>query len=156
MCHNGNMGDDAQPLWRRAATHTLHTSLLLKAMLEDRLHAAEGLLLADHEALLNIGHVGEPLRMSDIAHRLVLSRGGTTKVIDRLEEMGYVSRSPDPADRRATIVGLTQAGREALERARPVIDAGLEEIWSAHLTDDESTVLIEVMDRVLEANRDRH
>lgn len=148
------MGDDAQPLWRRAATHTLHTSLLLKAILEDRLHAAEGLLLADHEALLNIGHADRPLRMSDIAHRLVLSRGGTTKVVDRLEEMGYVTRRPDLDDRRATVVGLTRAGRDALKRARPVVDAGLEEIWSAHLTDEESIVLIEVMDRVLAANRD--
>lgn len=150
------MGHDAQPLWRQAASHTLHTSILLKAKLEDRLQTAEGLLLADHEALLNIEHFGEPLRMSDIAHRLVLSRGGTTKVIDRLEELGYVSRSPDPDDRRATTVGLTPAGRDALERARLVIDAGLEEIWSTHLTDDESTVLIEVMERVLEANRDWH
>ena len=156
MCNNGGMGHDEQPLWRRAASHTLHTSILLKAKLEDRLQTAEGLLLADHEALLNIEHFGEPLRMSDIAHRLVLSRGGTTKVIDRLEEMGYVSRSPDPADRRATMVGLTKAGRKALGRAKLVIDAGLEEIWSTHLTDDQSIVLIEVMDRVLEANRDWH
>lgn len=80
----------------------------------------------------------------------------TPKVIDRLEEMGYVSRSPDPADRRATMVGLTAAGREAIGRAKLVIDAGLEEIWSTHLTDDQSIVLIEVMDRVLEANRDWH
>ena len=148
------MGDEAQPLWRKAAAHTLHTSILLKSMLEERLHEAEGLLLADHEALLNIGHATEPLRMTDIAHRLVLSRGGTTKVIDRLESMGYVARRADADDRRATVVELTDAGRDALNRARPVIDAGLEEIWSEHLTDDESLVLIEVMDRVLEANRD--
>ncbi len=147
------MGDEEQPLWRRAATHTLHTSLMLKVMLEDRLHEAEGLLLADHEALLNIGHAEEPLRMSVIAQRLVISRGGTTKVIDRLEAMGYVLRRPDADDRRATVVELTRAGREALKRARPIIDAGLEEIWSAYLTDEESVVLIEVMDRVLEANQ---
>ena len=148
------MGDETQPLWRRAATHTLHTSLLLKVLLEERLHDAEGLLLADNEALLNIGHADQQLRMSDIAHRLVLSRGGTTKVIDRLEEMGYVDRRPDAEDRRATVVELTPAGRDAAKRARLVIDAGLEEIWSAHLTDEESAVLIDVMDRVLEANHD--
>ena len=150
----GTMGDETQPLWRRAATHTLHTSLLLKMLLEERLQEAEGLLLADNEALLNSGHADEPLRMSDIAHRLVLSRGGTTKVIDRLEGMGYVSRRPDTEDRRATVVELTRAGRNAAKRARAVINAGLEEIWSAHLTDDESTVLIDVMDRVLAANHE--
>ena len=54
-----------------------------------------GLLLADHEALLNLIVAESPLRMSDIAQLLTLSRGGTTKVIDRLEAMGYVARTPD-------------------------------------------------------------
>ena len=48
--------------------------------------------------------------MSDIAHRLILSRGGTTKVIDRLETLGYVRRLPDPEDRRATVVEITGVG----------------------------------------------
>ncbi len=146
------MDTDTQPLWRRAATHSLHASLLLKALLEERLQQEAGLLLADNEALLNIGHSDEPLRMSEIAHRLILSRGGATKVIDRLEEMDYVVRRPDPDDRRATVLELTPAGRSALDRARRIIDATLEEVWSAYVTDEEAKVLVEVMDRVLEAN----
>ncbi|MDH5372609.1 MAG: MarR family transcriptional regulator [Acidimicrobiia bacterium] len=142
------MGQE-QPLWRRAASHTLHTSFLIKARLEEALQAETDLLLADNEALLNLSHAEEPLRMSDIAHRLILSPGGTTKVIDRLERMGYVTRRPDPDDRRATMVEITTEGSEVLARAQQVINAGLEETWARHMSDDEARTLIEVMDRVL-------
>ena len=154
LWEDGIVGDEHQPIWRRAATHTLHTSLILKASLEERLHEQTGLLLADNEALLNLETEGSLLRMSEIAHRLILSRGGTTKVIDRLEEMGLVERQPDPDDRRATTVSITAAGREARAAARQVIDAILEEMWAAHLTDEEAQLLVDVMDRVAKANRD--
>jgi DNA-binding MarR family transcriptional regulator len=146
------MGDHDEPLWRRAATHTLHTSILLKSVLEERLVQEVGILLADNEALLNVAHAAAPLRMSDIAERLVLSRGGTTKVIDRLEELGFVSRQADPEDRRAVVVEITPEGREVLARARTVIDASLSEVWAATLSDDEAKVVIEVMDRVIAAH----
>ena len=153
MWHNGVMGDQDQPLWRRAATHTLHTSILLKSLLEERLVEELGILLADNEALLNVAHAETPLRMSDIADRLVLSRGGTTKVIDRVEEMGLVTRKPDPQDRRATVVEITPEGMDMLSRARAVIDAALTETWAASLSDEEATTVIEVMDRVLATHR---
>ncbi len=146
------MGHDQQPIWRRAATHTLHTSLILKATLEERLHEATGLLLADNEALLNLEASGSLLRMSEIAHRLVLSRGGTTKVIDRLEEMGLVERQPDPEDRRATVVVITTSGRDAMVAARKIIDATLEQMWATHISNEEAELMVEVMDRVLKAN----
>lgn len=153
MCNNTGMGDHDQPLWRQAATHTLHASLLIKSTLEQRLQDETGMLLADNEALLNIGHADEPLRMSDIANRLVLSPGGATKVIDRLEEMGYVTRSPDTTDRRATILEITAAGREAMARNRKIIDTGLEALWAEHVTESEARLIVEVMDRVVDAHR---
>ena len=154
LWEDGLVGDEHQPIWRRAATHTLHTSLILKASLEEHLHQETGLLLADNEALLQLEMEGSLLRMSEIAHRLILSRGGTTKVVDRLEEMGLVERRPDPDDRRATIVSITAAGRMARAEARRVIDSILEEMWAAHLTDAEAELLVAIMDRVAKANRD--
>lgn len=143
---------EEQPVWRRSATHLLHAAFMLKASIEDRLHAATGLLLADNEALLNLAHAKEPMRMSVIAERLVLSRGGTTKVIDRLEEAGLVERSIDPTDRRALVVALTEDGMAMLGKTRPVVDEALEELWAAHLTDDEARVVLEAVDKVHEAN----
>jgi DNA-binding MarR family transcriptional regulator len=149
------MGDTEPPLWRQAATHTLHASLLLKAVLEQRLQDETGMLLADNEALLNLGHSDEPLRMSDIANRLILSPGGATKVIDRLEEMGCVVRRSDPTDRRATVVELTDAGREAIVHNREIIDEGLRAVWAEHVTDEEARLIVDVMDRVAQAHKNR-
>jgi DNA-binding MarR family transcriptional regulator len=147
------MGHIEEPLWRRAATSTLHTSLILKADLEEALQAETGLLLADNEALLNLSI--HSMRMSEIADRLVLSRGGTTKVIDRLEELGFVTRRLDPDDRRATLVEITEVGRHAQAEARVVIDRRLEEMWSRHISDAEAESIVAVMERVLEATHHR-
>lgn len=142
------MGQTEQPLWRRAATHTLSTALYLKTIVEERLHDQTGLLLADNEALLNLAATDEPLRMSDIANRLILSPGGTTKVVDRLETKGYVKRIPDPNDRRATVLEMTPEGEEIMADARAVIDEQLEATWAVHMTDEEAAVVVAVMDRV--------
>ena len=142
---------DTLPPWRKAANISLHASLAIKQDLEDALQEEVGLLLADNEALLHLEH-GD-LRMSEIADRLVLSRGGTTKVIDRLEAMDYVARSPDPEDRRATIVVITDAGREIRRRAREVTERELLRTWGKQLSDAEAATIIAVMQRLLEARK---
>jgi DNA-binding MarR family transcriptional regulator len=143
---------NTQPVWRRAATHLLHTALLLKADVEERLQRETGMLLADNEALLNLAAAETPLRMSEIADRLVLSRGGATKVIDRLEQDGLARRSQDPDDRRALIVEITPEGRDMLETTRAVVDAALTELWAQHLTDDEAEQMLAVVDKIRRQN----
>ena len=150
------MGQEEQPLWRQAATHTLHTALWMKAILEEHLHDSTGLLLADNEALLHLSIEEKPLRMTDIANRLILSRGGTTKVIDRLEAKGYAKRLPDPEDRRATVLEITDAGREVRAEARVVIDEQLQATWAKHVSDEEAAVVLAVMDRVLSDHHQHH
>lgn len=140
------------PLWRKAATHTLHAALMLRSDVEQRLQAEMGLLLADNEALIHLDAADGGLRMSEISESVVLSRGGTTKVVDRLEAMGLAERSADPEDRRATLVSITPAGREALAQARPIIDAALHEGWGAHLSEAEAQTVLDIIERVREAN----
>jgi DNA-binding MarR family transcriptional regulator len=144
-----DMGHGQQTLWRQVAAHTLHASLLLKGKIEEVLQRETGLLLADHEALLNLEDAEQPLRMSDIAQRLTLSPGGTTKVIDRMEALGYVARRADPDDRRATVVEITPEGRRAHTRTRAIVDAELEAAWAGHMTESEARVIVDVMKRVL-------
>lgn len=147
---------DEQPLWRQAATHTLHTAFLIKAIVEEHLQEATGLLLADNEALLHLSMTEQPLRMTDIANRLILSRGGTTKLVDRLEAKGYAKRLPDPEDRRATVLEITDAGRDARAEARVVIDEQLQATWAKHVSDEEAAVVVAVMDRVLSDHHQDH
>lgn len=77
---------------------------------------------------LNRGEVGvlSALRVAGPPHRLsptrlfkglMLSSAGMTSRIDRLERRGYVTRTPDPTDRRGVLVELTDSGRKVLEEA---------------------------------------
>ncbi|MER5867759.1 MarR family transcriptional regulator [Kitasatospora sp. NPDC002040] len=58
----------------------------------------------------------ETMRLSELAERLHIAPRSATTVVDALEEAGLVERVPDPADRRAVRVVLTEAGNGALER----------------------------------------
>lgn len=72
---------------------------------------------------------GRP-RMSELADWLTLSRGGITKLVDRLERVGYLQRVNCSEDRRALQAELTPAGEEMLQEMRAVYEAELER----HLT----------------------
>ncbi|MFD9126675.1 MarR family winged helix-turn-helix transcriptional regulator [Kitasatospora sp. NPDC059571] len=56
------------------------------------------------------------MRLSELADRLHIAPRSATTVVDALEEAGLVARTPDPVDRRAVRVVLTEAGHAALER----------------------------------------
>lgn len=61
------------------------------------------------------------MRLSALAEHLRIAPRSATEVVDDLQERGLVSRSPDPADRRATLVTLTEQGAAtatAIHRAR--------------------------------------
>jgi len=75
----------------------------------------QGLLLTDLRALALIGK--RSTRPTALAHRLDLTPSAATQIIDRLERRGFVRRTPDPRDRRATVVQLTPTGVETCRRA---------------------------------------
>jgi DNA-binding MarR family transcriptional regulator len=56
-------------------------------------------------------------RVFDIATQLSITVGGTSKLVDRIEESGYCVRRNNPDDRRSSLIELTLAGRQVLERA---------------------------------------
>lgn len=79
-------------------------------------HAARhGLTLAEFGALEALYHKG-PLLVGDLQQRILVSSGGATYLVDRLQERGLVERRENPDDRRARFAVLTPAG-EALMRA---------------------------------------
>jgi DNA-binding MarR family transcriptional regulator len=75
----------------------------------------DGMDLSPHEAraLRTIGRHG-PTRLGVVADHLRIAARSATDVVDRLESRGLVSRAPDPADRRAMTVSLTDRGVEVL------------------------------------------
>jgi len=67
------------------------------------------------KALVVLHHRGI-VRVGEVAHTLSLSPNATTAVLDRLEDEGMIRRRPDPSDRRAVLVGLTDEGTGWVEQ----------------------------------------
>jgi DNA-binding MarR family transcriptional regulator len=88
--------------------------------LEQRLepvYRAYGLEPGWHDVLATLRRNGPPyqLRPTDFAGQLMLTSSGTTKRLDRLEQAGLVARTPDPEDRRGTLITLTEAGHDLID-----------------------------------------
>lgn len=85
-----------------------------------RAFAEAGLSDVDFETLIRLARSpGEGLRMSDLAAQTNLSTSGITRVIDRLEREGLVTREACATDRRAFYPRITEAGRARLMQVLP-------------------------------------
>lgn len=80
-------------------------------------HASFELPMAQARLLALVDELG-PARVSALAEADHSSQPSMTTQLQRTESAGWVTRSPDPADARATLVRLTDAGRAALDSAR--------------------------------------
>ena len=70
------------------------------------------------EVLLILGRAGGPgMSMGSIAQERVLTTGGVTRLVDRMEAAGLVTRDENPADHRGRLVRLTASGRRPSVRA---------------------------------------
>ena len=69
----------------------------------------------------------KPLRVKELAEAVVLSPTAMSRFVDRVEKAGYVRREPDPDDRRALQITITDAGRDLLRRMWPIYSRGIEE-----------------------------
>ncbi|MER7850265.1 MarR family transcriptional regulator [Kitasatospora sp. NPDC096077] len=81
------------------------------------------------------------MRLSDLADKLHIAPRSATTVVDALEEAGLVERRPDPADRRAVRILLTEAGRAAVERIGQVRDEVAQEYFGEVSPEDEEVLL---------------
>jgi DNA-binding MarR family transcriptional regulator len=82
-----------------------------------RQHSPGGLTPSQWSALAMVDSSG-PLRIGDLAEREGVSAPTATRVVASLEELGFLSRASDPADRRTSYIALTEDGRNKLESIR--------------------------------------
>jgi len=68
----------------------------------------------------------EPLRPGELANRLAVEASHVTRQVQQLQKTGYVTRVPDPDDRRAQRIELTEAGRTAVRRVREAGARGMQ------------------------------
>jgi DNA-binding MarR family transcriptional regulator len=117
--------------------------------LEQRLepvYREHGLEPGWHDVLATLRRNGPPyqLRPSEFTGALMLTSSGTTKRLDRLEQAGLITRTPDPQDRRGVVITLTDQGRALIDA---VTEAHLENERTllGTLTEAEQTRLADLL-----------
>lgn len=65
----------------------------------------------------------------------MITVGGASKGVDRLEAQGLCTRRANPDDRRSSIVEITPAGQDLLERADAVLERVLGDVFGAALSE---------------------
>ncbi|MFC5145332.1 MarR family winged helix-turn-helix transcriptional regulator [Streptomyces aureoversilis] len=103
----------------------------IEAHIERALQAAHGLSVREFSVLdvLSRQHNGEGghLRMNEVAEAVVLSQSATTRLVNRLEDRGLLTRYLCLTDRRGIYTDVTEAGLALLAEARPTNDTALRE-----------------------------
>ena len=143
-------------LERLAAWAELHRAdTLIRAEISRRLEAETQTTLLEHEAVHRLVIApGRRLTMYELADALLVSRSGTTRLIDRLEQRGWVARRPAPHDRRVVRAELTREGAAAFAHRGAVFAAVFEERFAAVLGDEDVVALRGVLARLLAASAD--
>jgi len=129
---------------------TAHAKLINK--IDAQLQAANQIALHWYDVLIELYEAPQHrLRMSELAERVVLSRSGLTRLVDRLEKQGFIERQLDPDDRRSFYAHITEEGIEAVRAAWPVYAQGIQAYFGHYLSKGDSTVFIKVLNNILGA-----
>lgn len=113
---------------------------------EDCVADQVGLTPRQAHAVAELGEQG-PVRMKPLADRLGVTTGTLTILADRLENLGLIRRVPDPGDRRATTIVLTDQGQSVYQKHHEHHN-GLAQEFLAALDGDEAEVLVHLMTKV--------
>ena len=117
--------------------------------LQEMLSSADFPPLPWYEVLAAVSEApDERMKMGDLAEALVITRGGLTKLVDRLVKAGLLERTFCETDRRVSYATLTPAGRDLLAEMRPAVIAELEVAFSANLSIAQANELRETLDSV--------
>jgi DNA-binding MarR family transcriptional regulator len=84
------------------------------------------------------------MRLSELSDHLHIAARSTTEVVDALQERGLVERRPDPHDRRATLVALTEEGTRVGKAIRSARDAEAKNFFSV-LSETDRTHLARIL-----------
>lgn len=136
--------------WRTLAA--LHASI--ENALERALTRDAGLSVVEYTVLDALNRQdGWHMRMQQLARASALSPSATTRLVNRLEERGLLTRVDCLDDRRGIYTELTAGGHELLDRARPVHDAALEQALAEARDIPELAALVEALPQLTLAAR---
>lgn len=127
----------------------MSANVQLTDRLDHELQQRSHLNLTDYEILSVLSRSPQQrLRMSDLARQVLVSRSRLTYRVDRLAEVGYVSREECEDDRRGLWAIVTEQGRQALETAQTGHERDIDQWFFDQMDEGELAVVTEVMTRI--------
>lgn len=105
-----------------------------------------GLTISQFAVLEVLYHKGD-LRISEIIEKILSTSGNMTVVVDNLEKENLVKRCPDPMDRRASLISITEAGKNLIEEIFPKHLENINELFNV-LTLEEKKNLITTLKKL--------
>lgn len=127
-------------LWLRMLSCTVR----IENEIRSRLRETFGITLPRFDLMAQLERHPDGLRMGELSKRMMVTGGNVTGITDLLEREKLVLRVPDPKDRRAYAVKLTDAGRAAFAEMAAVHERWIEELLR-DIPAGEKTELIELL-----------
>jgi DNA-binding MarR family transcriptional regulator len=144
----GRLTDGQLTAWR----NFLQAHAVLVRRLEADLLAEHQLPLASYDVLVQLVEAPERrLRMTELAQRVLISRSGLTRLVDRLEREGLVRREACDDDARGLFAVLTEVGFQRLRRASPTHLRGVASYAIDRLDDGQVEALAQICARILDS-----
>ena len=124
------------------------SALALIDVLGKELEEAAGIPMRWYDVLVQLEESPQGISMNLLAERVLHSKSGFTRVVDRMEEEGLVGRVRPEHDRRTILVIVTDKGTKTMERARRYHRDGIEKHFAQHLTDADIKCLTRALEKV--------
>lgn len=142
------LGFEPISLHTATAFGLIRLSALLADELDEALREQSGMGLSEMLVLVQLMLAGGRLRMAELANSLVVTRGGVTKIVDRLVAAGFVARVPSTSDRRVIYAVATDAAKRVVRDHQATFDTVARHRIADLLDPDEMGSLTELVDRL--------
>jgi DNA-binding MarR family transcriptional regulator len=126
----------------------LEGAFALIDILDAELQEERGISLRWYDVLVHLEEAEHGLPMNELASRILASKSGLTRVIDRMEEAGLVERRRHGEDRRVIEIVMAPDGQRALTNARTVHRRGINEHFAQHLNKRDFEALSRALEKV--------
>ena len=146
--HSESTLSNPSPERLRAWRLYFESALALVDVLEGEFERDTGLPIRWYDVLVHLEETPDGLRMNDLADRILYSKSGFTRIVDRMEAAGLVRRVRPENDRRSIFVVPTDQGREQMERARAQHRDWIEEHFSGPLSDADIAALTGALEKL--------
>lgn len=159
--------DEIVEAWRKARPDLDIRAMAIFSRLErirmlhdldlDAMRGAAPLSAPELDVMVILRHMDEPVIARRIASLRGCSRAAMSNILNKLEERGYITRSENPIDRRATLIRLSEKGAKVVDQLYPR-QLDIETAQLAPLTQEELDKIVEALDlltKVLELRAPR-